>query len=239
MPDYLPRREGDRVAWAGRLAGALVASPEDYGVTLADATAYADLHAAAAEAWRVSRTPSTRTPTTIRAKDQSLAVLITQTRSMVGKVRGYLGLREQAATRATRLSTIGLKVPNKSRRVLRVPGRLPRVAVYPTVKGLVEVVVVDPVHSARRAKPRGVGGLMVYSRWRKAEGPWTRWMFEGGQTQMRFELAYPKGAQAGDQLEVAVRWASPTCKLGPASTPAGLVLPPKYAMRMDEGRRAA
>lgn len=242
MPDYLPRREGARVAFARQLAGALVHSPGDYGVSALEAEAYRALWEQTAQAWRVSQTPMTRTAGTVQTKDQMLAELVKQTREVVARIRGYLSTAEHAAGQGELLTRVGLKVTSRSRRVLRVPGRLPVVSVLPRVDGQVEVRVTDPAHPERRARPRGVRSLMVMCRVQSAgTGQWSGWRFEGASGRMRFKLAYPRGAAAGDRLQVSVRWSSPSGVMGPGSVPGEVVLPPKYAMRAGEasGRRAA
>lgn len=235
MPDFLPRREGDRVLFAQRMSAELVASPADYGVPLAEAEAFGEVVAQAAAAWRVSQTPRTRTVATVREKDERLAEMVRQTREMVRRVRGQLGVMASGSDQAARLSRLGLRVASKSRRRLRVPGRLPRVRLSPTVRGRVEVEVIDPAHLQRRSTPRGVYSLAVFCRWRSgAGGPWTRWVFECVSTRMQFELGYPEGSGVGDRLQVTVRWMSQTGEMGPEASPGEVELPPRYAMRMDE-----
>jgi len=242
MPDYLPRREGDRVAWAGRLAGVLVASPGDYGFTAGEAGAFGAQAASAAQAWQVSQSPGTRTATTVRVKDAALKELTEQARSLVRRLRAYLALSEQARVRGARLAAVGLRVPSLSRRALALPASVPSVWLVPTFEGTIRVRVSDPARATSRAKPRGVGRLVVFGQvYSQASGTWSAVRFLRHSTKMDFELDYPAGAAAGDLLAVSVRWCNATGKMSQASTPVQLALPPRYGVRLGglDGRRAA
>ncbi len=231
MPDYLPRREGDRVAWAGRLAMVLVASPEDYGLTAGEVAAFEAQYEAAAEAWHISQAPGTRTTTTVQDKDAMVEALTVKTRSLVARLRAYLALKSHSQVRGTRLSAVGLRLPSASRRALALPESLPSVWMMPTFKGTIQVRVRDTARSFARAKPRGVRSLIVLGQlYTKESGAWSALTFLRNSTQMDFELDYPSGAAAGDLFAVSVRWCSASGQMSQASTPAQMPLPPQYGV---------
>lgn len=164
MPDYLPRQEAKRVAFAGQLAKHLLASPGVYGVTPTEAAAYQALYEQAAAAYRVSQTPGTRTVVTVRAKDQQLAALVKETRRRVKMLRVHLNKASHAGERSAKLAAVGLRPANPSRARLRVPGDPPHLYLAPTMSGGIEVTVRDAAHPQRKAMPRGAMMVQVHVR---------------------------------------------------------------------------
>lgn len=268
MPDFLPRGEGDRIAWTGRFALGLAASPSKYGFTVERVERYLTQQRDAAEAWRRAWSPSTRTPVAVRVKNEQLAALLGKTRQLVAQVRGRPGLSDAD------LVGLGLRPRSRSRRRLRVPDRLPALRVTPTLRGVLEFWVIDPARPGSRAKPRGVHSLYLY-RWVEAgarlalteasqalpgvesAGPpgeraaavsggqpslyrgAGRWQMVKGSTVMRFEMPVPSDVPAGSAVRYMVRWVSPTGEQGPGSTPTEIKLPPRYSPRDEHAERAA
>lgn len=233
MPDYLPRREGGRVEFARQLSRALVDSPGAYGVSPPEAEAYRSLYEQAAEAYRISRVPSTRTAVTVRAKDNALGALVKETRLLVRRVRAYVETAGNAEGRAVRLSRVGLRETSRSRARLRVPAAPPNLWVSPTMGGGLRLEVRDPAHAQRKAMPRGAMLVEVHVRVRPRGAadwlPWRKWLAE---RLTAFEVDTPPGARSGDTVELAVCWLSPTCEAGPTSLPVRIELGPVYAMRV-------
>ncbi|XAL99279.1 hypothetical protein OT109_17070 [Phycisphaeraceae bacterium D3-23] len=238
MPDYLPRQEGKRIAFAAQLAKHLLASPETYGVTPPEAEAFHTLYEQAAAAYRVSQTPAMRTAVTVRAKDEALAALVKETRRRVKLVRAFLITAEHAGDRTKRLAAIGLRPVNPSRARLRVPSAPPHLFLMPTMQGGLRLTVRDAAHPQRKAMPRGA--MMVYVHVRiqpTGSGEWSAWRRWQVMGVTESEVTAPPWARPGDRVEVAVCFASPTCVRGPMSLPVSIVLGPVYSMRV--GKRQA
>src|SRR4030095_15264680 len=74
--NFLPSREADLVTWSTNFNTKIVAAPTTYGLTAAQATAYTALHNAWTSAYQTANANSTRTPSSITAKNQEKVNLI-------------------------------------------------------------------------------------------------------------------------------------------------------------------
>lgn len=233
MPDYLPRQEGKRVAFAAQLSKHLRASPGAYGVTPPEAEAFHALYEQAASAYQVSQTPSLRTAVTVRAKDDALAALVQETRLVVRRLRAYMETRGNAEGRAALLSRVGLRETSRSRARLRVPVAPPNLYLMPTMQGGLHLTVRDAAHPQRKAMPRGAMMVEVHVRVRPRGAadwlPWRKWLAE---RLTAFEVDTPPEARSGDTVELGVCWISPTCEAGPTSLPVQIELGPVYSMKV-------
>lgn len=228
MPDFLPRREGQRIEWAGRLAAALAASPGDYGIGAAQVAALAAHHQAAAAAHRATLDPARRTPSAVQAKNQAVAELVAQTRQAVAQLRAFLHGRPEGGER---LSVLGLREPSRSRRKLALPGYAPTVQLRPTLRGQIEVIVSDPTRPTQRSRPRGTRGVVLMMRMQsRARGQWSPWGYLTQSGRLRLRIDTPAAAGVGDYVQVAASWVGTTGQHGAYSLPAEVELPPRYTL---------
>ena len=109
MPQpYIPSRETDLVTWADNFAALLTAAPATYGVTSADAL----IVQAAVDTWdaayALAVNPSTRTPTTVAAKNTAKNAMIPIIRSYASQIRLNPGVAD-----ADKIA-LGLNLPNNT-----------------------------------------------------------------------------------------------------------------------------
>lgn len=69
MPDFLPRRESDLLAWSALFEQLLTASPQKYAISPQQAANYRTLQLAFAAAYPLVATMPTRTVVTVANKD--------------------------------------------------------------------------------------------------------------------------------------------------------------------------
>src|SRR5690606_23540128 len=73
---YLPSREGELVTWSANMSALLTADPVIYGLTLGQASDFATLQTAYADAYTIANNDSTRTPASIVTKNDAKEALI-------------------------------------------------------------------------------------------------------------------------------------------------------------------
>lgn len=155
---YIPPRDADLLAWAVNFSTLLTASPATYGLVAADATAVAAAEASFAAAYAVAVSPSTRTPTSVAAKDAARV-------NMLATVRPY----------AQRISkNAGVSTSNKIALGVNPGTNTPTPIVAPTSNPVLTIAAALSLqHVVRyrdvlvapsvKAKPAGVIAIQLYA----------------------------------------------------------------------------
>src|ERR1700761_1470950 len=106
MANFIATREPALVAWSTNFNTQISATPTAYGLTAAQATAYATLNTAFDTAYNTIKNNTTRSPANIIAKNAAKKNLIASARQLAGVIQKYPSI-----TNAQR-SALGLTVPN-------------------------------------------------------------------------------------------------------------------------------
>ena len=106
MANFLPTREPNLVAWSNNFNTLISATPTAFGLTAAQATAYATLNTAFDTAYNTIKNNTTRSPANIITKNTAKKALIVSARSLAGVIQKFPSI-----TNAQR-SSLGLTVPS-------------------------------------------------------------------------------------------------------------------------------
>lgn len=92
MPsNYLPSREAELVTWTNDFRANILATPEAYGLTAAQATQYQATRTTLVNAYNTVQNPITRTPPNFAAKNAAKTALIKMTRQLVDVIQAFPG----------------------------------------------------------------------------------------------------------------------------------------------------
>ncbi len=214
MPDFLPSRAADLVTWSTNFSTKITAAPTTFGLTAAQATAFAALHTAFATAFQTAQNPDTRSPTNIVAKDQAMASLKANARQLAGIVQKF------PATTDEQRSELGLTVPDVDPSPVPVPGSAPGLSVQTVSGRTVRIRLKDTANPDRRGKPAGVSGAAVFS-YVGAQPPEdiSAWKFEGNTSRTIIDVVFPVTVPPFSRVWLTAFWFNDRKQSGPATSP--------------------
>lgn len=76
LPPYIPTKDADLSTWAANFSALITTSPGTYGLVSGDAVAIAAQNSAFQAAYALVTSPSTKTPTTVAAKDTAKITML-------------------------------------------------------------------------------------------------------------------------------------------------------------------
>lgn len=218
MADYLPSTDEALEAFGINFKDLITATPTVYGVTAADATAYAALLTDYSTRLETATQPNTRTVVTIGEKEISRAALVAKTRALAKIINAFPG-----TTNPMRQS-LGLNPRDVEPTPVPAPTTRPQVTVSST--GVLRLV--DEASPTRRAKPAGVIGAHIYMKLAEASAPApttraeTEYMGLVTRT-INVPVALPEGS-AGKKLWILAQWVNEKGESGPISAVAGSLI---------------
>ena len=211
--NFIPSREASLVAWSNNLSSLISATPTAFGLTAAQATAYATLNTAFDTAYNTIKNNTTRSPANIIAKNQAKKNLIASARQLAGVIQKY-----PAITNAQR-SALGLTVPNMPSPI-PPPGTAPALEIGVVSGFAVNVKLHDSASGSKRGKPAGVSGASIFS-YVGAVPPAdiSAWKFEGNTSKTAVQVQFPNTTAAGATVWLTAFWFNPRKQSGPACAP--------------------
>jgi hypothetical protein len=215
MPDFLPRREDELLAWLRNFDEQINFDPQAFGVSPERA---AKLHArfeTYEAAYRLATAPATRTGSAIVLKDTAKAAVLEATRQIANSVRAQPQVGDDARfLLGIRLKRVGRKSP------IPPPERAPSIRVLSRLGWSVIVRLFDIDAQHRTAKPKGVSGAVLLSY--AGEQPPTDlglWSLRGHTSTTVTTLHFPGDLPRHARVWITARWINPTGQHGPAATP--------------------
>lgn len=211
-----PSRESELLSWLANYSSRITANAVALGFTTAEATALANLVTAFQTAYTAAINPSTRTKTTVEAKDLAKAQVVATARSYARRI--------QANPAITPTQKIDLGLPNRS--TARVPVPPPSTKPVLTLNKSNDrehvIRIADSADINARRKPAGVSGAQIFSWVQETTGavPPTDledWRFEGTARRNEFAVDY-RTSDVGKNAYIAARWVNPRDESGPVST---------------------
>lgn len=211
---FLPRTDAALLAWSLNFKTMITATPTDYGLTAALATAYGALHDAYAAALQTATDPSTRTKGSVEAKNASRTALKANARLLANLVNGTASV-----TDAQKLD-LGLTVRDLNPTPIPPPSAAPELDVVNVSGRTVKIRLRDAAVPSRRGRPVGVIGASVFSY--VGETPpedISGWKFEGSTGLTSVSVTFPVTVPPGAQVWLTAFWFNPRKQSGPACTP--------------------
>lgn len=201
MPTYLPSREADLVTWSANMSTLINADPTSYGLTLTQASDYAALQTAYANAYTTANNDSTRTTPAIVAKNNAKQALIVSTRQLVDIIQAYPGTTDQM--RADLQITIRDTEPTP----IDPPTTPPSISVVSRYDRTVTLRIFDGTNPTSRAKPENVQGAAIFS-YVGDDAPTTneQWKFEHQATRNPVTITFPESVPHGSRVWFTAYW---------------------------------
>lgn len=225
MPDYIPRKDQNLLAWADNFSTLITSAPTTYGLTAANATALAGLVSTYSTALEASTNPSTRGGSTVLAKDQARVNMVSYCRQLARAVQGTLTVTNQQRY------DLGLTVRITEPSPIPPPGATPGLDVVSVSGNTVRIRLHDTTSPTRRGRPFGVDGAAVFSFVGAVPpGDVDGWKFEGNTTRTTVTVTFPSDVAPGAKVWLTAFWFNPRAQSGPACAPVGTNLPGGAAM---------
>ena len=209
--------EGELLAKSAAFSQTINADPTRYGLTPAQASAYAAVHQQYADAYRAAADPTTRTPPAIARKRASKADLM-RAASDMSKI-----ISTDPSVTAEMRMDLGLSV-RKKRELAKAPTEAPALSATQTGGRTVRVKIMR-ADSARRAMPEGVGCAYVFTHvGDQTPTDLKLWDFRGQVRGRETELRFSNDIPPGTRVWITAQWVSRLGEVGPAARSVGTTL---------------
>jgi hypothetical protein len=207
-----PTSDTGLLAWSLNFSTLITATPTAYGLTAAQATGYAAVHATFATALAACD-PNSRNKSAVATKNTDRTNLKTQAKALASIINGTLTV--------TLAQKIALGIPPRS-----APSPIPAPSVAPAldVKSVsgwtVNIKLHDSSSGSGRGKPAGVSGASVFS-YVGATPPndMGSWKFEGNTGRTVLEVAFDTTNAPGTKVWLTAFWFNGRKQSGPACSP--------------------
>ncbi len=235
---YLPRQDNAFSAGVGNFATRIGRQPDLYGLTEADAAAYAAAERAFAAAYGVATRPETRTKSAVSGKDEARRRLEAETRRLVPIVRATLG-----PGAAEELADLGLPSSTMRCSAVRVPAEAPDVGVDALPGGRLRIKLgIAGRQDGGSGRPRDAIGAIYFVHAGEAALPTERWPIAEMSTKTEAivlpdrELLLPMRTP---RVWATACWLGPRLDRGPLARPVELAVARPEAALPDQVRLAA
>jgi hypothetical protein len=208
---FLPATDPGLLDWGRNFRDRIEPDPERFGISEAQAAAFAAVYVAFAAAYQTVRDPSTRTTVTVAQKNAKRETLKAEARLLAKVVDG------SSVTDAQRIE-LGLNVRKKAT-AKPVPDAPPRFRVNSVRGRMVSISLFDKT-VPRRGRPPAVHGAMVFSYIGDVppEDP-SLWRFTVATTKTELDVEFPLSVQPGAKVWLTACWLNPMLQAGPLCEP--------------------
>jgi hypothetical protein len=220
LQPYIPPKDADYDGWLTNFSALITTAPGTYGVTSGDATAIAAAQAAWHSAYLLVTSPSTKTATTVAAKD-------TQRVSSLAAVRPYaqqISLNPGVLT--SNKIALGVNPRTSTPLPITTPTTTPNLTLQSSFPQNLILRYRDSMASPSvKAKPYGVLAAQIFGLVSSTPvtDP-TLLTFLGPQTKSPWTQAFASGS-SGKTVYLAARWQTRTGLVGPFSPIISAVIP--------------
>ena len=211
--DFFPGREADQVDWFQNFSALTNETPQAFGLTVEQTTAYASRLAAFMAAYARATAEMTRSTPNITTKNELKAGMIAESRAQARIV--------QAAAQVTNAmrQELRLNVRDTSRTPVPPPTASPTVGAAAGPGRTLVVTIQDPADE-RRARPRGAASTTVLSH----VGPTppasiAAWAYQASVSRRSVTLPFDAALPPGTCVWVTAFYQNARGEAGPASTP--------------------
>jgi len=214
--NYLPSRDGDLDTWLLNFKTLIAATPTNYGLVAADATAITNAFNSWHTAYLAASNPTTRTKGTVATKNIQKGLV-------TGVVRGYAAtIRVNKGVSVELKIGLGLHVADGQPTPVPPPSTFPLLSINGIGQGLQDLRAADQDSPTKRAKPVGAAGMLLY---RVVGTAPTKEPTEAAFLAFVSKAAYTATFSPADNGKVATyfaRWTNSKGEVGPWSPPASM-----------------
>jgi hypothetical protein len=218
MPDFLPAKNAELLAWSSSFSEKINLTPTAFGLVASQSAGYQTLHEAFENALSISSDPATRTRGTVQATRDARTPLKAEARELARIINAFPSITNQQRI------DLGLTPRTNEPSPINPPEEPPVLEVV-SANGRIVKVRLRGQNSEGRGKPEGVDGATVFAFIGAAPpADITQWIFMGSTTRTIFDVEFPSSAPAGAQVWLTAFWKNPRDMSGPACAPVAAYL---------------
>src|SRR5688572_23836790 len=218
MPDFLPSKNAELLAWSAAFSEKISLTPTAYGLSAPQSAAYAALHASFESALATSSDPATRTRGTVQATRDARTPLKAEARELARIINAFPSITDQQRI------DLGLTPRTNEPSPINPPTEPPVLEVVSAL-GRTLKVRLRGLNSESRSKPPGVHGATLFAFVGSAPpADIAQWVFMGSTTRTTFDVEFPATVAAGAQVWLCAFWKNPRDMSGPACPPVSAYL---------------
>ncbi len=207
-----PTSDTGLLAWSLNFSTLITATPTAYGLTAAQATAYATVHSTFATALAACD-PNSRNKSAVATKNTARTNLKTQARALASIINGTLTV--------TLAQKIALGIPPRATpSPVPAPSSSPALEVGTVTGWTVKLKLHDSASGSKRGKPAGVSGASVFS-FVGATPPndMGSWTFQGNTGKTVVDVVFDNSTAPGTKVWFTAFWFNGRKQSGPACAP--------------------
>lgn len=153
---YIPSRDVDLVPWAENFSTLITANPALYGLTAGNATDIDTVVDAYVSAYATATNPSTRTPSTIAAKDSAKGAMVPILRLWAQTIKINSGVSNENKV------ALGIHINDAGPTPIPPPSTAPVMGLVSQFHLTMKLDIRDTATPTSRAKPVGTAGALIY-----------------------------------------------------------------------------
>jgi hypothetical protein len=216
----IPVKDIELTAFSTNFNDRIVASPQTYGLSAAQAALYTPLHGgfvSALAALQAARGAGNESRSLVAGKDLAKKDLLAYARELYSIVQSSTTVPNAAKIE------LGVKVPSEPTRI-PTPAAAPGITITQIDGRLVRFRLSDPENPTHRRVPQGVNGAIILS-FIGEERPTDLGLYrmEGPITKMNGEVLFPEHATPGTRVWLSALWFHRR-KQGPACMPVTAII---------------
>ncbi|MDR2824328.1 MAG: hypothetical protein LBB41_03905 [Prevotellaceae bacterium] len=217
--NFIPRADDKFLVWLKVLIAYLIKNQTGWRIPLDELKDLAVLEETFEVSLAIAEDPSTRTPVSIKAKNDARKAVESSTRTLLKAYVTYNPLVTDADREA-----MGLPVHKTTRTPVPTPVTFPEAEVRLPSPAVVEIHFRDS-QSEHRAKPAGVHGAEIsWAIFDEAPVDWKQLTHSSFDTHTPLRLTF-EGADRGKTLYFALRWENTRGEKGPWSEILNVIIP--------------
>lgn len=198
--DYIPARDADFINWSANFETLIAADPTAYGLDAADATAITAADTAWSAAYTAATDPSTRTPSTVAAKDVARQNAEDVMRPFAMQINANPAVTDQQRT------DLGLTVRQTSPTPPATPTDVPILTLRSQSQAQLTLDIRATATPTSRARPAGTDGAQLVLEKETSPGSGT-WEFQDSIQVLDNPANYDlPGGSAGSSWRARARW---------------------------------
>jgi len=225
---FPPTKDSQLLSFSINFQAKITATPVTYGLTAAQATAYAALHGAFRSAYDAANNPNTNSKQAVIAKNQAKENLLNGPGGaweLVDIVQAFPG-----TTDAMR-GELGLPIPDVSPTPIPQPAVAPDLSIIATMGRTLKIRLRDQENPDKRGKPDGVAGATVLYHVSQAAPPNDPavWTFLENTSKTALDVQIPASVPVGSRVWLTAFWFNNRKQASPAATFESTIISEQYA----------
>ena len=216
----VPKKDFDLVDWSRNFREKIVGHTEEFGLTEAQADAYALLDEQFAQAYAQASGPASKSQYLVALKNTARAALWAGARELYARIQVNTSVSD-----ADKIA-LGVLVPKTTLTPVPRPSEAPGIRVVSTSGHTVTLRFIDATNPTRRGRPIGTASLNLFTHVGPdaPAGP-DGWRYALSTTKVTVDVTLPSSVAPGAMVWFTAFWLNPRGQPGPTAAPIGTNIP--------------